>query len=52
MYSGGYRVEPFKWDGRSDAGNLLGAGIYVYRITVVLPDGSTAAKSSKLVFIR
>jgi len=52
MYSGGYRVEPFKWDGRSESGVLLGAGIYVYRITVVLPDGSTASKSSKLVFIR
>lgn len=52
MYSGGYRVEPFLWDGRSDSGVLLGAGTYVYRLTVVLPDGSTAAKSSKLVFIR
>lgn len=52
MYSGGYRVEPFKWDGRSDSGVLLGAGVYVYHITVVLPDGSTASKSSKLVFIR
>jgi len=52
MYSGGYRVEPFHWDGRSDSGVLLGAGTYVYHITVVLPDGSTAAKSSKLVFIR
>ena len=52
MYSGGYRVEPFHWDGRSDSGVLLGAGTYIYRLTVVLPDGSTAAKSSKLVFIR
>ncbi|MCX6283796.1 MAG: hypothetical protein NTW31_06150 [Bacteroidetes bacterium] len=52
MYSGGYRVEPFHWDGRSDSGTLLGAGTYVYRINVVLPDGSTAAKSAKLIFIR
>ena len=52
MYSGGYRVEPFTWDGRSDSGVLLGAGTYIYRVTIVLPDGSTAAKSSKLVFIR
>ena len=52
MYSGGYRVEPFHWDGRSDSGTLLGAGTYIYRITVVLPDGSTAAKSAKLIFIR
>ncbi|MCX6282480.1 MAG: type IX secretion system sortase PorU [Bacteroidetes bacterium] len=52
MYSGGYRVEPFQWDGRSDSGVLLGAGTYVYRLTIVLPDGSTVAKSSKLVFIR
>ena len=52
IYSGGYRVEPFAWDGRSDSGVLLGAGIYVYHINVTLPDGSTVVKSAKLVFLR
>jgi len=52
MYSGGYRVEPFTWDGRSEAGVLLGAGLYVYHINVALSDGSTVRKSAKLIFIR
>ena len=52
LYSGGYRVEPFTWDGRSDAGVLLGSGMYVYRLNVAMPDGSTVKKSAKLVFIR
>jgi flagellar hook assembly protein FlgD len=52
VYSGGYRVEPFTWDGRSDAGVLLGAGLYVYRLNVAMPDGSTVKKSAKLVFMR
>ena len=52
MYSGGYRVEPFTWDGRSDDGMMLGAGVYVYRLNVALPDGSTVKKSAKLVYIR
>jgi hypothetical protein len=52
LYSNGYRVEPFVWDGYSDSGALLSAGTYVYQLKVTLPDGSNTMKSSKLVFIR
>jgi flagellar hook assembly protein FlgD len=52
VYANGYRVEPFKWDGTSDSGSLLGSGTYVYNLKISLPDGSVTAKSSKLVFIR
>jgi hypothetical protein len=52
LYAGGYRVEPFVWDGRSDSGVLLGSGMYVYRIKVILPDGSETSRSAKLVFTR
>jgi len=52
VYANGYRLEPFQWDGTSDSGSLLGSGTYVYNLKISLPDGTVAAKSSKLVFIR
>jgi hypothetical protein len=51
-YSDGFRVNAIEWDGSSDSGARIGSGTYVYNIKVILPDGSTAQKSSKLVVIR
>ena len=50
--SDGFRVNTIEWDGTSDNGVRIGSGTYVYSLKVILPDGSTARKSSKLVVIR
>jgi hypothetical protein len=51
-YSDGFRVNSIEWDGSSDSGVRIGSGTYVYNVKVILPDGATAQKSSKLVVIR
>jgi hypothetical protein len=52
VYSDGFRVNSIEWDGSADSGVRIGSGTYVYNVKVILPDGSTAQKSSKLVVIR
>jgi len=52
LYSNGYRVEPVTWNGTSDYGWKIDSGTYVYKLTLLLPDGSTCHKTSKLVIIR
>jgi hypothetical protein len=52
VYSDGFRVNSIEWDGSADNGVRIGSGTYVYNLKVILPDGSTAQKSSKLVMIR
>ena len=48
----GFKAEAITWDGRGDDGELVGSGTYVYRLQVSLPDGTSEARSSRLVFIR
>jgi len=48
----GYRVEPVEWDGTADGGWKVSTGTYVYRATIILPDGNVNAATSKLVVIR
>jgi flagellar hook assembly protein FlgD len=52
VYTSGYKVDNIVWDGTGDDGTKIGMGMYVYYISVSLPDGSTVQKSSKLVFVR
>ena len=52
IHTDGFRVNTIQWDGTSDTGVRIGSGTYVYNLTLFLPDGSTARKSSKLVVIR
>jgi len=52
LYSNGYRANTIEWDGSGDNGARIGSGIYVYNVSVTMPDGSTTQKSSKLVVIR
>jgi hypothetical protein len=42
----------FEWDGKNMNGNLVGSGIYPYRISVRTKDGQTKQLSSKIVTIR
>ena len=43
------RIEPVKWDGRSDDGSPLSAGIYVYNVTVKNAQGEETSGYSKLI---
>jgi hypothetical protein len=52
LYSNGYRANTIDWDGSGDGGVRIGSGTYVYNVSLMLPDGSTVRKSSKLVVIR
>lgn len=49
---GGYRVAGITWDGRDDFGDLIGKGVYVYRLTVQAADGKKANAFEKLVLLR
>jgi hypothetical protein len=48
----GFRSEPLEWDGRDDVGDTIGRGVYVYRLSVVTPEGERAEKFEKLVVLR
>jgi hypothetical protein len=48
----GFRSSGIPWDGRDDFGDRIGKGVYVYRLTVTAPDGSTADKIEKLVLLK
>ena len=48
----GYRSEGIAWDGRDDYGDQLAKGVYVYKLSVKAPDGSTANKIEKLVLLK
>jgi hypothetical protein len=48
----GYRSEGIPWDGRDDFGDQLAKGVYVYKLSVKAPDGSTANKIEKLVLLK
>lgn len=48
----GFRAEGIDWDGTDDFGDQLAKGVYVYRLTVELPEGGKAEKTEKLVLLR
>ena len=43
------RINPIKWDGRSDNGASLGAGIYVYNVTIKNAQSEETTGYSKLI---
>ena len=51
-YDEGYRVGPINWDGTTNSGEKLGAGIYVYRFNVKAEDGTLESKAEKLIILR
>jgi len=48
----GFRAEGIDWDGTDDFGDQLAKGVYVYRLSVELPEGGKADKLEKLVLLR
>lgn len=43
------RIEPIRWDGKSDGGVTLGAGIYVYNVTIKNAQNEESSGYSKLI---
>ena len=52
MVAGGYKSEPVKWNGNSNDGSPLRAGMYIYRITAIAADGRQQYRTGKLVITR
>lgn len=51
-HSVGFQSEPLRWDCTTDNHQKIGRGMYVYQLIATNPDGKTAVKRSKLVFLR
>ncbi|MBC8343000.1 MAG: type IX secretion system sortase PorU [Bacteroidetes bacterium] len=51
LYADGNRETSLKWNPHSEFGNSMEAGVYIYRLTVSSPDGQTAQKSGKLIYV-
>ena len=50
--SDGYRIGPIPWDGRDDFGDLIGKGVYIYKLKVTAPSGQSAEEFQKLVLLK
>ena len=50
--SQGFRDISITWDGTRDRGGKVSSGTYVYQMRLMLSDGSTKYRTSKLVVIR
>lgn len=48
----GFRTEGITWDGLDDFGDQLAKGVYIYRISVELPNTGKAQKVEKLVLLK
>ena len=48
----GYRAGPFAWNGTDDYGNLIGKGVYVYRVKLRSETGDVVEKFEKLLILR
>lgn len=47
----GFRSEAIPWDGKDDYGNTLAKGVYLYKLMVRMPNGSTTEKIEKIVIL-
>ena len=47
----GYRYGPIQWDGKSESGDKLNAGVYVYSLIASLSNGKTTNNSGRLILI-
>lgn len=49
--SNGYTIGPIQWDGTTDGGQKLKAGIYIYRMLINTESGKEYTESKKLVIL-
>ncbi len=52
VLSDGYRADGIQWDGLDEYGEIIGRGVYVYKLNVRTPDGASAHEFEKLVILR
>lgn len=52
VHTEGFRSEGIQWNGLDDFGDQLAKGVYVYRLKVKTPEGTTGEKLEKLVILR
>ncbi|MDX2361077.1 MAG: type IX secretion system sortase PorU [Crocinitomicaceae bacterium] len=52
VHTDGYRSQGIPWDGLDDFGDQLAKGVYVYRVIVKSPNGTTDEKIEKLVILK
>ena len=52
VLSDGYRTDGISWDGLDEYGEIIGRGVYVYKLNVRTPDGASAQEFQKLVILR
>ena len=52
LYSGGYRIDPPQWEGKTMGGATLGGGLYVYRVLVRTTEGEEAVGSGRMIIRR
>lgn len=51
-YLPGYVIGPFKWDGKDDRGNDVGAGLYIYNVEVITEDGKISRENGKMIKLK
>ena len=47
-----YRSEPIEWDSRTDSGDQITGGFYVYQLSATSESGQVKYETSKLIFVR
>lgn len=47
-----YKSEPLEWDACTEAGDKIGRGFYVYKLTVTNESGETKSETAKLIFVK
>ncbi|HXH19785.1 MAG TPA: T9SS type A sorting domain-containing protein, partial [Chitinophagales bacterium] len=52
VVSDGFRVDDITWDGLDEYGEIIGRGVYVYKLNVRTPEGASAHEFEKLVILR
>jgi hypothetical protein len=52
IFNQGFRAVTINWDGMTDNGRKISSGLYVYRMQMMLEDGTAKYQTSKLVVIR
>ncbi len=52
VVSDGFRVDHISWDGLDEFGDIIGRGVYVYKLNVRSADGAAAHEFEKLVILR
>jgi len=48
----GNQSPPLQWDGKDSEGRLLANGVYVYRVMLSTPQGTTTSSAQKLIVLR